>query len=294
VLLLAGAVGCGDGNESSAPPGPADGMRIASFNFAESVLLAEMYAQVIEATGTPVIRLGEVGPREIVAPALELGQIDIVPEYLGTALHRAGATDTNPDTASALVELDRLLAPQGLTVLSAALAEDKNVFAVTGEFADEHGLVAISDLAPLASGMRIGGPPECADRALCLVGLREVYGLEFAEFVPQNSLRFTAEALRRREIDVGLMFSTASALVTFDLFVLEDDRELQPAENVVPVVRIDALERWGRDVADALNELAGRLTTLELRILNVRVDNEESVEFVAREWLTSQRLLSTT
>lgn len=266
-------------------------MRIASFDFAESVLLAEMYAQVIESKGIPVVRLGAIGPREIIAPATELGHIDLVPEYLGTALQYTGATEPEPDTDAALAELNARLVRRGLRALAAAPAQDKNVFAVTAELADEYGLEDISHLAPLASQMRFGGTPECPDRALCLAGLETVYGLHFAEFVPQRSLRFTAEALRREEIDVGLMFSTASALVAFDLVVLTDDRQMQPAENIVPILRIDALERWGPSVPAALNSLSAQLTTRELRILNVRVDNDESVEAVAREWLTAQALI---
>ena len=203
----------------------------------------------------------------------------------------AGAPEPDPDTDSALAELDARLSQRGLTALDAAAAQDKNVFAVTAELADEHGLEDISDLSPLATEMRFGGTRECPDRPLCLAGLESVYGLRFAEFVPQRSLRFTAEALRREEIEVGLMFSTDSALVAFDLVVLTDDRLMQPAENIVPVVRVEALDRWGQGVVAALNGFSAQLTTRELRILNVRVDNEESVEGVAREWLVEHRLL---
>lgn len=292
VVAAAGVVAaCGGGDDRVAGPSAADGVRIASFDFPESALLAEMYAQLVESTGIPVVRLGEVGPREVVAPALEAGQIDLVPEYLGTALWRFGRMESSGDADEMLEALDRALEPRGLTALRAARAQDKNVFAVSREFADREGLETISDLAPLAESLRFGGPPECADRALCLVGLRQVYGLEFAEFVPQPSLDFTAEALERNEIDVGLMFSTSSALVTFGLVILDDDRELQPVENVVPVIRIDALDRWGPGITEALGRLAEPLTTRGLRALNVRVDREESIETVAREWLTSERLL---
>jgi osmoprotectant transport system substrate-binding protein len=293
-IAVVASSACGGDNTTAPPPEPADGIRVASFDFAESVLLAEMYAQVIESTGAPVVRLGAVGPREIIAPALEQDRIDLVPEYLGTARQYAGASEPDPETASALADLDDRLAERGLTALEAAPAEDKNVFAVTAEFAEQAGLETISDLAPLAAELRFGGTPECPDRPLCLAGLEDVYGLQFAEFVPQRSLKFTAEALRREEISVGLMFSTAAALVTFDLVVLEDDRLMQPAENIVPVIRADALARWGPDVAEALNAMSRELTTRELRILNVQVGNDVPVETVAREWLTSQRLLDPT
>ncbi len=290
MLAIAGSA-CGGDGEASDPTTADDGMRVASFDFAESVLLAEMYAQVVESTGTPVVRLGAIGPREIIAPAQQSGHIDLVPEYLGTALQYAGDHEPNPDTESALTELNIRLLPQALTALEPAPAEDKNVFAVTAEMARSEGLETISDLAPLASTMRFGGPPECADRLLCLAGLEAEYGLRFAEFLPQRSLRFTAEALRRQEIDVGVMFSTAAALAGPGLVVLEDDLHMQPAENIVPIARTDALERWGPDVAAALNALSAELTTADLGMLNLQVGSDEAIEVVARDWLTAHGLI---
>lgn len=287
-LLL---TGCNDSSEPRAEETAPAGLRIASFDFDESVLLAEMYAQVVEATGVPVVRLGPIGPREILAPAVELDHVDVVPEYLGTALEFRAASEPNPDTESARVDLNARLARRGLTTLEPSPAEDKNVIVVTTETAERHDLEAISDLAPVAEGLRFGGPPECRQRSLCLLGLRTVYGLSFAEFVPQRSLVFTAEALRRGQIDVGLMFSTAPDLEATDLVVLTDDQALQPAENIIPVVRIDALDRWGPEVAAALNRLSRELTTGQLRILNLQVGNGVAVEQVAGDWLTQKGLL---
>lgn len=288
-LLLSAA--CGRHTDERTGPTAEDGLRIASFDFAESELLAELYAQLVETAGVPVVRLGAIGPREIIAPALELDRVDLVPEYLGTALQHAGADETNPDAASGRSELDDRLADRGLTVLSTAAAEDKNVFVVTTETAEAGGLERISDLTTIAATQRFGGPAECRDRSLCLLGLQEVYGLAFAEFVPQRSLDFTAEALRRNEIQVGLMFSTAAQLDAGDLVELVDDLELQPAENIVPVVRTDALERWGPDLGPRLDELAVHLTTSELRSLNARVADGDPVDVVAHDWLTNLGLL---
>ena len=264
---------------------------MASFDFDESRLLAEMYAQVLDAAGVPVVRLGPVGPREIVDPALQLDRIDLVPEYLGTALQYAGSTEPNPDSETALAELNDRLAQRGLVALQPSPAEDKNVIVVTAATADAERLETISDLLPYVSGQRFGGPPECPDRPLCLVGLEGVYGLRFAEFVPQRSLAVTAEALRRGEIDVGLMFSTAAQLEAPDLVELIDDRRMQPAENIVPLVRAEALDRWGPEVIDALDAVSASLTTSELRALNVRVADRVPVIEVAREWLAEHRLL---
>jgi osmoprotectant transport system substrate-binding protein len=263
-------------------------MRVASFDFAESELLAEMYAQVIESVGVPVVRLGAVGPREIVSPAMAVDRIDFVPEYLGTALQYAGSARPEPDTELARTVLNRRLAGTDLAVLRAAPAEDKNVFVVTTSAARDEGLEAISDLTGLADTKVFGGPAECLDRPLCLAGLESVYGLRFAEFSPQRSLAFTAEALRRGEIDVGLLFSTAAELEDPALVVLDDDLVMQPAENIVPLVRSEALDRWGSEVARSVDSLSARLTTEGLRRLNSRVADGEPVEAVAREWLVDE------
>ncbi|NNF54658.1 MAG: ABC transporter substrate-binding protein [Acidimicrobiales bacterium] len=291
-LLVLAVVSCGSNSEADDKAEKLAGLRIASFDFPESNLLAEMYAQVIEEAGVPVIRLGSVGPREIVVPAMELDHIDLVPEYLGTALEFAGSDTPNPDTELALADLAQRLADRGLKPLQPAVAEDKNAIVVTVETAERNGLENISDLGSLAPDQSFGGPAECRDRPLCLVGLNRVYGLSFKEFVPQRSLDFTAEALRRGEIDVGLMFSTAAQLDDAELVELVDDRGLQPAENVTPVLREEASERWGPRVAVALAALAEPLTTSELRSLNLLATNGASAEDVVRQWLAEKGLVA--
>lgn len=286
--LAAACAGNDDGSRASI--GVDEGLRIAAFDFAESAVLAELYAQTIEAGGTPVVRLGAVGPREITFPALELDVVDLVPEYLGTALRHVGGAPAGADTDAAIAELRERLEPLGLTALEAAPAEDTNVVVVTARTADELGVAAVSELATYADGLRFGGPAECPERPLCLVGLHDTYGLTFADFVAQRSQRFTAEALLRGEIDVALMFSTDPALATDELVALADDGHLQPAENIVPVIRLDALDRWGPGVTTALDELSGELTTSELQSLNARLRDGESPAVAAADWLAAHRL----
>jgi osmoprotectant transport system substrate-binding protein len=266
-------------------------VRVASFDFAESELLAELYAEMIESTGTPVVRIGPAGPREVTVPALEQDLVDVVPEYLGTALRWFGAAEPINDRDAALAELRDRLRPLGLVALDAAPAVDVNLVVVATATAMRHDLTSVGDLRPVAAGMTFGGPPECPDRPLCLLGLAEVYGLRFGEFVSQRSQAFTAEALLRGEIDVGLMFSTDPAVTTEGLTVLDDDRELQPPEHVVPVLRDAAIDRWGEDVPAALDRLSAALTTSTLRLLNRRIDDGGTVEQVARDWLRAAGLL---
>jgi len=258
-----------------------DAIRIASFDFDESRLVAELYAQVLEARGYATLRLGVVGPREVVAPALEQGLVDLVPEYLGTAAGHFGA-----DSAD-MASLTAATLARGLMPLNPAPAQDVNVFVVDEATAEEHGLVTISDLAPVAAAFSIGGPVECPDRPFCLEGLGQTYALTFAEFVPQRSLTITAEALLRDEIDVGVMFSTAGELSAGPFVILDDDRGLQPAENIVPLARQQIIERWGIEFTDTLNSMSQLLTTVELQDMNRRVQAGESVEAVAADWLRS-------
>ncbi|MEM9035683.1 MAG: ABC transporter substrate-binding protein [Actinomycetota bacterium] len=293
LVLLAGAlavlaVACADDESPPGSSGTPTALRVASFDFAESELLAELYAQGAEQAGIPVERVGPVGPREIVAPALEQGRIDLVPEYLGTASRFFGADEVARDPLTARLDLVDRLEERELTALGVSGARDVNVVAVTSDTADQLGLRSVSDLREVAGDLRFGGPPECPERELCLRGLEATYGLVFGEFVAQPSLTFTVEALRRDEIDIGLFFSTAAELDDGDLVVLRDDRGLQPPENIVPIVRLDALERWGPELVATADAISAAMTTNELRGLNGRVDDGDAVEVVAAEWLASE------
>jgi len=273
--------------EPSAPPGA---IRIAAFNFPESELIAEIYAQALEARGVPVERLGRIGSREVVQPALELGLIDLVPEYAGTMLSFVSLSDNEPtfDSWATMSELREALEPRGMVVLEPANAQNQNSVVVMDGFASEHDVWAVSDLTALADTLTFGGPRECPERPFCLIGLHDIYGLDFETFIPMPGSAVVADSLRAGEIDVGVMFSTDSALVDTDLIVLDDDLGLQPAENVVPVIRDDALARWGPRVEDVLNEVSMRLDTSDLRLLNLRVEDPASdIGALAELWLAS-------
>lgn len=291
-------VACGACAGSSAEIDDDVGVRIASFDFAESEVLAELYAQRLEAVRIPVVRLGVVGPREVVAPALELDRIDLVAEYLGTAQSffaaAAGATGDEPavigTTTASRRTLGQLIEPRGLVVLEPAAAQNSNAIIMLAERAAAGAFVTIGDLRGAAGDLRLGGPTECPERPLCLIGLRDVYGVEFGEFVPMRSVELTAEALRRDEIDVGVAFTTSPVLDDDDLVVLEDDLHLQPPEHVVPVVRREAVERWGQRLVDALDSVSAALTTSDLRSMNRLVAAGRNAADVAESWLARSGL----
>src|SRR4051794_5422249 len=266
---------------------------VASFDFAESRLLAEIYAGALERAGVPVRRAFGLGPRELVAPALVSGLVDVVPEYAGTALQflslgRASAEADVTATHAALVDA---LAGTPARALAPAPAQDANAFVVPRAVADRLSLSKLSDLREHAGSLTFGGPPECATRPLCLDGLREVYGIEFAEVVPLDAGGpLTRQALSTGIIDVALLFSTDPAIGDDDELVeLADDRALQPAENVTPIVRRAAADRVGSRLVDTLDAVSARLDTETLRVLNARAARS-SVRATAMQWLDEEQL----
>jgi osmoprotectant transport system substrate-binding protein len=274
--------------EGTAPP-PAEGtIRVASYDFAENQILAEVYAEAVRRAGLPVSVEHGIGTREVVLPALEQGVVDLVVDYLGTALDFVdpGRPAARREPEHLRAALARVMDQRGATVLAAAPAEDQNGFVVRAAFSDQNAVRRLSDLSLVASGMVFGGPPECPERRYCLPGLQEVYGLRFAEVRAMPSRAATVEALLSEEIDVGLLETTDARLADGSLVLLDDDRGLQPHENVVPIVRTAVLDRAGGQLSTALDEVSARLTTADLVRLNrlVAVDGRTPAEAAALWW----------
>ena len=269
-----------------------DAVTVASFNFPESVLLAEIYARALEAADVRVKRETALGTRELVMPALVQGLVELVPEYAGSAL----LFFSGPGSASADHDaIHRALASElsgfGVTALEASPAEDQNGFAVTRETAARLGLRSLSDLAAVADQLTFGGPPECLRRPSCLPGLESTYGIEFGDEILtlDSGGGRTVAALAQGTVDVALMFTSDGAVDLNDFVLLHDDRGLQPAENVTPVVRRDALERFP-GLADALNAVSGLLSTDELRSMNAELALGADPRTIAGAWLARNGL----
>ncbi len=155
-------------------------LKVGSTNFAEQEIVAELYSQALESAGVSVERKFQLGSREVVAPAIESGDIDLYPEYLGTYTLFLDENATVPaDPAEAATALNKLLEPKKLEVLTPAAAQDTNTFVVTKETADKYKLSKMSDLASVSDALVLGGPPECPERPFCMVGLKSTYGLAF-------------------------------------------------------------------------------------------------------------------
>jgi osmoprotectant transport system substrate-binding protein len=286
VLLAVACVGCA-GPRAGAEPEPRDPgrVRIASFDFPESRVVAELYARALREAGIAVDVLSGLGTREVVAPALQQGQVDLVVDYAGSLLDYLGgsAAETHGAPEQVRATLLTRLAGRGLAALAYAPAEDVNAFAVRADFARQHQLSRLSDLRALAGRLTFGGPPECPTRRYCLQGLQKTYGLRFAEFRSQPSRGATATALESGEIDVGLLETTSGQLGDGRVTLLLDDRGLQPRENLLPVVRAELVRRYGTRLTAPLDAVSARLTTADLVRLNhiAAVNPVEPAEAVA-------------
>jgi osmoprotectant transport system substrate-binding protein len=279
------------GGEGAPPRRSADSpVVVASYDFTENETLAEVYAEAIRQAGIPVQVQHGTGTREVVLPALEQGFVDVVVDYLGTAVRFVHPDDAPTARTPAQLhdELTTALAPDGISVLDASAAEDQNGFAVLAGVARDRGISRLSDLTAIAPGLVLGAPPECPQRPLCLPGLVRVYGLHFAEVRSMASRAATVEALIAGEIDVGLLETTDGRLATAPLTLLADDRGLQPPESVVPLVRTAVLDARGDRLRSALDAVSARLTTADLVELNRAVDVDGLAPDVAaaRWWKT--------
>ena len=290
--LIAGA--CGSGEDGTAGDGESPRGEITvgvSGAFAENQLVAEMYAQVLEDAGYRVSRQLDLGSREVSNPALFNGDIDAKPEYLSTMLF---SLDENADPGAdpdANADLLRpLLEERGVALLDYSQVNDVNTWVVTQETADQYDLENVSDLQPVADQLVLGGPPECPERQFCLLGLMEVYGIEFQEFRPLDvGGPLTVQALQGGEIDVALLFSTDPIIPENGWVALVDDQNLQLADQIAPVVREEVLND---EVAELLNGVSAVLTTENITGLIGRVTLEnEDVETVARDFLEENGLL---
>lgn len=283
-----------EGSESESTPAEGEGgpIIVGSANFAEQLILASMYAQVLENAGLEVEERPNLGNREILFPAMESGEINLLPEYTGALATFVGGGEEPEDTSTEglIAALEESL-PDGLELLEPSEAQDQDGSAVTQETADEFGLTTLSDLAEVCDQLIAGGPPEEETRFVGLPGLEEVYGCTFAEFRPLDAGGpLTTEALNSGQIDVGRVFTTQGTIEEYGWVVLEDDQGLVPEENIIPLIRSEVLTD---EVETVLNELSAALTTEDLIELNGRVEiDQEDPADVAQSFLEEAGLLS--
>ena len=272
---------------------------VGGATFTESAIMIEMYKALLEDAGHTV-EVKPVENRELYAPELESGSIDVVPEYAATFTEFLNLAKNGPDAepvatgdVDETIEALRPLAEEkGLAVLEPADAANQNAFFVTEDFATENDLTTLSDLGALGQPIVLAGTQECPERPKCELGLEQVYGMQITEDLPlgfgsvQNK-----QAVVEGDAQLGLSGTTDGTLADLGLVVLEDDKQLQNADNLVPVVNAEG-PAGTDEVADLLNALSETLTTEDLAELNRRVDEDrEEAATVAEDYLTEQGLI---
>lgn len=263
---------------------------MGAFDFAESRILAELYAQALRDGGVRTSDISQLTGREGTFPALQSGEIDFLPEYNGNLLDFITVGEvTHTDVETITAELREALDEYGLAVLESSPAENRDELVVTQETAERHDLVTVSDLAPVAEDLAVGGPIELTDRNTGLPGLREVYGIEFGEFVRTDAGgEDTVEKLRNGTVDVARLFSTDPRIIENDWVVLVEDKPFSLPNAVTPVIREDVATPRVREI---INAVSAALTTEDLLAFNRRFTFEEaSPAAIAREFLAREGL----
>lgn len=298
VAVLSVLTGCTDRpGDRKDPPRPVPEVVIGSFNFDESTLVAEIYAQALEYAGIAVRREFRIGSRELLHPALRQGLVDLVPEYLGSALTSLTAPTGDQglelgDQVAVLARLRASLLPWRLVALTPARASNQNAFAVSRATAQRFHLRTLSDLAAVAPRLVLGGPSECPQRPYCLPGLRRVYGMEVRRFLALDSESQRMTALEQGVIDIAVTFTTDGRLATGAAVPLVDDKRLEPVESVVPVVSQRAVDRYGARLTEALDAVSAALDQRSLTFLNWRVSVAgQDLASEARNWLRRHGLV---
>ena len=295
--LLALAISACTTGGGSSPVASATGatIKIGSDGFYESRLMAEIYAQVLEANGYRVARNLGLGARAVTAAAIESGQIDLKPEYLGSGLGYYDKSKPTGDPATNQKELQAILTGKGggITVLGYTPGQDSNAFVVRSDTASQFNLKTISDLAAVASQLNWGLPPECVTNPLCGGALKDAYGIDITTLRVTNLTACDApmaEALNSKAIDVAELCSTQPAIAQFGFVALGDDKVTQPAENIAPIVRNDFLAKVDRAAfSKLLDDVSAKVTTDVLLKLGVEVAvNNKDVDTVAQAWLKEQ------
>jgi len=266
------------GTEARLPTSGGSGdLTIASANFPENQILAEVYRQALSGAGYSAT-VKPLTTRPVILGALESGEIQVEPDYVGSLAkflqkEKSGTDDLGIDDAdlsATYAKAQELAQEKGLTVLEPSPAADQNAFAVTRKFSEDNGVTKLSDLAAYKGPLVLGGTPECKTYALCQPGLEQTYGITFTGF-EQTDLGGTLSVSKLKDgtVQLGEFLSSDGNVKANDFVVLEDDKTLQSVDNVVPVLAGNAA--GDQLVKDILNKVSAAMTTDDLIALNATV-----------------------
>ncbi|MUL42732.1 ABC transporter substrate-binding protein [Streptomonospora sp. PA3] len=289
LLLLLAACGGGQdpySDDGGGGGGGGDALVVGSANFPESTLLAQIYAQALEAEGIAVETQLDIGSREVYYDQIAEGNLSVFPEYNGGILYHLDP-DAESGTTEETNKAVRAALPENLAILESAPAQNKDSITVTSETAEQENLSTIGDLEAVAGDMALGAPAEFKTRPQGVPGLKDVYGVEFGSFRPLEG-NLLVEGLRGGDVQAANLFTTNPAFTTGDFVALEDPENLFGSQNVTPLINKDDVGRQARDV---LNAVSAELTTEELIELDARVQiDHEEADKVAADWLAETGL----
>lgn len=292
-MLVLVVSACSSGGSANKPT-----VKVGSVGFDEARIMAEAYAQVLESDGYTVNRDGiGLGDRSVLQPALESGQIDLQPEYIGSALGSpAYAGSPTGDAANNRAELQKILDGKGggITVLDYTPAQDQNAFVVRKETADQLSLAKMSDVAAVQDQLKLGLAKDCPTNPLCGTALNDAYGIDTANATLLDACSTPmAEALKARTIDLGELCSTQPDIVVNGFVLLEDDKKTQPADNISPLARNDFLAKTDKAAfSKLLNDLSAKIDTPTLADLYKQVSvDKKDIKDVVSAWLKAQGLV---
>ena len=288
--LLASACAVGDDGGPTGEAVDDPEIVVSSFNFPESEILAEVYGQRMASAGYPVEYSLQLGARDLIYDeGLLVGDVDFVPEYVGSALATWFEQDPPPDVEEGVQALSEALDPEGVTVLEPAPAQNANAFVVRSDWAAENGVSTIADLA--GSGeITFAGPPECEERVTCYEGLQTHYELGNVRFESVQEASARLAGLESGQYEMILLFSTDAPLASEELLALEDTEGIIPPENIVPVVRDVIVDAYGDDLVETVNEVTAAITTEELREMNARASEGIAPSEIAAAFLQEHDL----
>jgi osmoprotectant transport system substrate-binding protein len=284
LLTMWSAIACNSGAGGA--------IRVGSKDFTEQFILGEMYALVLEDSGLKVKRKLNLGGTPVAHESLKGGQIDLYPEYTGTALLTVLKQPVNSDNKQVFDIVSKAYKETfNLAWLEPAPMNNNQALVMTQAGSQKYGIKTISQLAAKASQLTLIGPPEFQAREDGLPGLQKSYGnFQLKKYIPTDpGLRY--KTLNNSQADVAVAFGTDGEISAFKLVVLEDDKKFFPPYQVAPVVRQDVLAKYP-NIGTTLNALAPKLTDETMRRLNYEVSgNQREPAEVAKEFLTKEGLL---
>jgi len=291
-----GGSGSSSEQASSSQTASKPDVSVGSAAFYEADVVGEMYAQALEAKGYTVERHFDIGERPAVHAAMDSGDINLIPEYLGgLAGELTGSADLPTDPQEAWDNLQEPLDQKGWVAFDFAPGTDADGFAVRQETATDLGLETMTDLAGVADQLSWGVAPACTENPVCGPGLKEVYGIDLSTLDVQTLPPCSpdmATALTNEVVDVGQVCTTQPQIVSDNLKLLEDDKHLQPAQNILAVATKELADAAPADFADTINAINALLTTDALTQLGVEINVDQTdMADVARTFLEDNGLL---